>query len=363
MYSEKAGWLVGDSHLVVKKPSRNHGYSWPKAGELYKRWLACCLKGTSHAAVAKPADSVFTAPVPGVMQFILEVICSHCCRLVCGVDACACTSMWMSAFKYPLIQSDANTSGQRNRWLCVHPPNTSRNMCTYILIPSCVAEWRNTHAVTRKNIFLLRKSYVMLSFFAFHFLSFLGTNDNRLTQGVIFISYIHYPITFLHFFLSPILTHSLSSSISVSTWWVSSSVPLAPSLPPTFCPLCLPLPSSLCSKSNQVISQCRHTHTCTLCHAPAEEFASRLLLHSPLSSTDPHLSPLLLLLLALSLLLLLSSLLWLWVFFVKINPEKNICSIHRFALADEDMQMNYNLHSQSSNLDKPAAAPSSTSRC
>lgn len=169
MYSEKAGWLVGDSHLVVKKPSRNHGYSWPKAGELYKRWLACCLKGTSHAAVAKPADSVFTAPVPGVMQFILEVICSHCCRLVCGVDACACTSMWMSAFKYPLIQSDANTSGQRNRWLCVHPPNTSRNMCTYILIPSCVAEWRNTHAVTRKNIFLLRKSYVMLSFFCFSF--------------------------------------------------------------------------------------------------------------------------------------------------------------------------------------------------
>lgn len=51
-------------------------------------------------------------------------------------------------------------------------------------------------------------------------------------------------------------------------------------------------------------------------------------------STDPCLSPVLLLLLALSLLLLLSSLLWLWVFFIKIHPEKNGFSIHKFGHAD-----------------------------
>lgn len=79
------------------------------------------------------------------------------------------------------------------------------------------------------------------------------------------------------------------------------------SLPPSVLYVCLC--HHLCVRNQIKLLLSVDTHTCTLCHAPAEEFTSHPLSHSPLCSTDPRLSPLLLLLLALSLLLVLSSLL------------------------------------------------------
>lgn len=172
----------------------------------------------------------------------------------------------------------------------------------------------NTHAETRKNIFLLgettRRS---LFFFFFYLLSFLKTNHNRLTQGMIFISYIHYPITFLHFFCLPSRLSPISYSFSFFLYFRQRLVSQLS------CSSCGRSPSHLLSFMSAFaiifVFEIKlsyfsvSTHTCTLCHAPAEEFTSHPLSHSPLCSTDPRLSPLLLLLLALSVPLVLSSLL------------------------------------------------------
>lgn len=158
-------------------------------------------------------------------------------------------------------------------------------------------------------------NYETLSlFFTFHLLSFLKTNHKRLTQGVIFISYIHYPIAFLHFFCLPSRLSPRSYSFSFFLYFRQRLVSQLS------CSSCARSPSHLLSFTSCL---CHHlcvgnqiklllsvdTHTCTLCHAPAEEFTSHPLSRSPLCPTDPRLSPLLLLLLALSLPLLPSSLL------------------------------------------------------
>lgn len=84
----------------------------------------------------------------------------------------------------------------------------------------------------------------------------------------------------------PILTHSLSSSISVSAWWVSSSgPPLSLSLLPSVLYLfAFAIIFVLEIKWSYFSAQ---PHTCRLCHVPAEEFTSHLLPHSRLSSTVP----------------------------------------------------------------------------
>lgn len=146
---------------------------------------------------------------------------------------------------------------------------------------------------------------------------------NHLPPGIIFILYIHSPIMFLHFFglpsrLLPILTHSLSSSISVSAWWVSSSgPPLSLSLLPSVLYLfAFAIIFVLGIKWSYFSAQ---PHTCRLCHVPAEEFTSHLLPHSLLSSTVPSFAHLLLL--ALSLVLLVASQSWMRVSVFHLNPE------------------------------------------
>lgn len=102
-------------------------------------------------------------------------------------------------------------------------------------------------------------------FFTFSFLSFLETVHNHLPPGIISILYIHYPITFLHFFclLSRLSLHSYSFSfffyfrqrlVSQLQW--SSTL----SLPPTFCPLSLCLCHHLCVRNQMKLLPSAATH-------------------------------------------------------------------------------------------------------
>lgn len=172
----------------------------------------------------------------------------------------------------------------------------------------------NTHAETRKNIFLLGgKNYDTCSLF--HFSSpFIPQDKSQLFNPRhhfhLICSLSHHFPSFLVPTLMP-SPHSYSFSFffyfrqHLVSQLQCSSCALAPSYFPSFMSafaIIFVLEIKLSYFSVQ-------THTCTLCHAPAEEFTSHLLPLSPLSSSDPCLSPLFLLLLALSLLLLLSSLL------------------------------------------------------
>lgn len=81
-------------------------------------------------------------------------------------------------------------------------------------------------------------------FFPFHSLSPLLSNHTLLIKDVLFISWSHYPVTFLYFsdptlrfFTPPSYSFSFTSSTSVNTWWVSSHFP--PALLPSRFSFCL----------------------------------------------------------------------------------------------------------------------------
>lgn len=121
-----------------------------------------------------------------------------------------------------------------------------------------------------------------------------------LTQGILFISCPHHPVTFvllnllLFLFISGFLFSSpLSHSISAFTCLVSSHVLFSPSslslsLPPTSPCLAimfvLEIELSFLPVISGYASSDTHAHTCTPAHAPAEECSS--LLHPP--SCLPH---------------------------------------------------------------------------
>lgn len=160
---------------------------------------------------------------------------------------------------------------------CCHPEKSLCCLCIHcVCVIMCEYTCWDTQEYLLSNV---GKCVFHSLFFPFHSLSSLLSNHTLLIKGVLFISWSHYPVTFLYFsdptlrfFTPPSYSFSFTSSTSVSTWWVSSHFP--PSL------LAFLSVSAIIFMFEITLSYFPvQTHTWTLCHAPAEECACHL--HPP----------------------------------------------------------------------------------
>lgn len=278
--------------------------------------------------------SLFTAPVPGVMQLFMEVITSPSSKdlqllLQLGmwyVYGCVCTpfDIW---FQCTLIQSVTITRAQRIGWLlnptCSLLTLLGTRMHTHLQL--CVRVTENT-CWDMQEYFLVEEKLGYALCFTFPFIPQDKSQSFNPRHHFHFIHSLshHFPLR-----LSPILTHSISSSISVSAWWVSPCVPLALSLAPSY------LLSFITAFAIIFVLEIKLSYFSVQTHMHAVSCSCwgiyitsppslPSFLHSCLLTSlirSPLSSPLLLLLLALSLPRLVFSLLWIWVFVIKINLE------------------------------------------
>lgn len=169
---------------------------------------------------------------------------------------------------------------------CVQPPDTSRSMYAYSSPAVWWTEW--IHMLRHARIFYCRgKNYDKL--FLFHYSPpFIHQDKSQPFNPRHHFQFIHSLSHHFPSFLLPSLTPFLPFLLILFLLLFPSALgesalafllrPL--SLLPSVLYVCLC--HHLCVRNQMKLLLSADTRTCTLCHAPAEEFTSHLLPHSPL---------------------------------------------------------------------------------